>query len=134
MRDLADFQTGQIVGARLAGASVNKPGISLGVSRASVSKGYDGILYHWKTSPAKMNSGRETKLSERDRYILKRVVSKNHRTAASTQYSSEDPVSTKIFRRELHKSSIYGRVAIAKPLITENKAKKRKRWCDDLET
>jgi hypothetical protein len=43
MRDLADFQRGQVVGARLAGASVNKPGILLGVSRASVSKGYDLI-------------------------------------------------------------------------------------------
>jgi len=55
---------------------------------------------------------------------LKRVVSKNHRTAAATQYSSEDPVSTKPVRRELHKSSIHGRVAIAKHLITENNAKK----------
>jgi hypothetical protein len=43
MRDLADFQTEQIVGARLAGASVNKPGILLGVSRTSVSKGYDSL-------------------------------------------------------------------------------------------
>jgi len=43
MRDLAGFQRGQIVGARLAGASVNKPGILLGVSRESVSKGYDGL-------------------------------------------------------------------------------------------
>jgi len=65
---------------------------------------------------------------------LKRVVSNNHRTAAATQYSSEDPVSTKTVRRELHKSNVHGRVAIAKPLITEHNAKKRKRWCDDLET
>jgi hypothetical protein len=52
-------------------------------------------IYHWKTSPAKRNSDRKTKLSEKDRCILKRVVSRNHRTAAATQYSSEDPVSTK---------------------------------------
>jgi hypothetical protein len=90
--------------------------------------------YHWKTSPAKRNSGRKTKLSERDRCILKRIVSKNHRIAAATQYLSEVPVSTKTVRRDLHKSSIHGRFANAKPLITENKSKKRKRWCDDLET
>jgi len=90
--------------------------------------------YHWKTSPAKRNGGRKTKLSERDRCILKRVVSKNHRAAAATQNSSEDPVSTKTVRRDLHKSNINGRVAISKPLITENNAKKLKRWCDDFET
>jgi hypothetical protein len=90
--------------------------------------------YHWKTSPAERNSGRKTKLSERDRCILKRVVSKNHRTTAANHYSSEDPDSTKTVRRELHKSSIHGRVAIAEPMNTENNAKKRKRWCDDLET
>ena len=46
----------------------------------------------------------------------------------------EDPVSTKTVRRELHKSNVHDRVAIAKPLITENNAKRRKRWCDDHET
>jgi len=43
----------------------------------------------------------------------------------------EDPVSSKIVRRELHKSNIHGRAAIATPLTTENNAKRRKRWCDD---
>jgi hypothetical protein len=39
----------------------------------------------------------------------------------------EDPVSTKTVRREPHKSSIHGRVAISKPLITENDAKRQKK-------
>jgi hypothetical protein len=43
----------------------------------------------------------------------------------------EDPVSTKTVRRELHKPNVHDRAAIAKPLITENNAKRRKRWCDD---
>jgi len=38
MGDFSDFQRGQIVGACLAGASVTKTAILLGVSRAAVSK------------------------------------------------------------------------------------------------
>ena len=38
MGDLSDFQRGQIVGSRLAGACVTKIATSLGVSRAGVSK------------------------------------------------------------------------------------------------
>jgi hypothetical protein len=38
MEDLSDFKKGQIVGVRLAGASVIKTATLLGVSRATVSK------------------------------------------------------------------------------------------------
>ena len=63
------------------------------------------------------------------RRTLKRIVSKNHRTAAAkvtTELSGhpEDNDSIKTVRRELHKSNIHGRSAIAKPLITENNAKR----------
>jgi hypothetical protein len=34
----------------------------------------------------------------------------------------EDSVSTKTVRREIHKSNIHGKAAIAKPLITESDA------------
>jgi hypothetical protein len=46
----------------------------------------------------------------------------------------EDPVSTKTGRRDLHKSNIQGRTATAKPLVTENNARMRKRWCHDHKT
>jgi hypothetical protein len=46
----------------------------------------------------------------------------------------EDPVSTKTVQRELHKSNIHGRAAIAKPLITESNARMHKRWCHDHKT
>jgi hypothetical protein len=54
-------------------------------------------------------------------------VSENHRIAATKVTAElsihpEDPVSTKIVRRELHKSNTHCRAAVAKPLITENKA------------
>jgi hypothetical protein len=70
---------------------------------------------------------------------LKRTVSKNHRIAAAEvtgklSFHLEDPTSTKTVRRELHKSNIRGRAAIAKNLITENHAKRGKSWSDDDKT
>jgi hypothetical protein len=60
------------------------------------------------------------------------TVSKNRRTTAPQVIAElnihfEDPVCTKIVRRELHKSSIHGRAAIAKPLITVSSAQMVKR-------
>jgi hypothetical protein len=61
---------------------------------------------------------------------LIRIVSKNHTTtAAGLNIHPEDPVSEKTVRRELHKSNIHGRAAVAKPLITEGNAEMRKQWC-----
>jgi hypothetical protein len=51
-----------------------------------------------------------------------------------TEFHLEDCVSTKTVRCELHKSSIHGRAAIAKPLITESNAHMRKRWCHNHKT
>jgi len=49
MRDLSDFQRGQIVGAHLDGASVTKTATLLGVSREAVSKVMMAYTYHGKT-------------------------------------------------------------------------------------
>jgi hypothetical protein len=48
----------------------------------------------------------------------------------------EDPVSTKIVRRELHKSNIHSscRAAIAKTLIAESNAQMHIWWCHDHKT
>jgi hypothetical protein len=68
---------------------------------------------------------------------LKRSVSTKWYTTAEKvtelNIHLEDPVSTKNVRRELHKSNMHGRAAIAIPLTIEN-AKRRKRWCDDHKT
>jgi hypothetical protein len=58
-----------------------------------------------------LSSRGKPKLSERDRRILKGIVSKNHRTAAAKVTAElnihlEDPVSTVTVRRELHKSTV----------------------------
>jgi hypothetical protein len=66
MRDLSGLQRGQIVGARLAGASVTKTATLLAVSRAADSKVMTAYTNHEKTSSAKRNSGRKPKLSKRD--------------------------------------------------------------------
>jgi hypothetical protein len=58
------------------------------------------------------------------------VVSHNYCSTgdSTTEYSFRRPRFHKTVRRELHKSSIHGRAATAKPLIT------RKRWCHDHKT
>jgi transposase len=76
MGDLSDFERGQIVGARLAGASVIKVATLLGVSRATVSKVMWAYTNHGKTTSTKRNSGRKSTMTERDRRTLGRIVSK----------------------------------------------------------
>jgi predicted transcriptional regulator len=57
MGDLFDFEREQIVGARVAGASVIKTATLLGVSRATVSKVMSAHTNHGKTISVKRNSG-----------------------------------------------------------------------------
>jgi IS30 family transposase len=83
MEDLCDFERGQIVGARLAGASVIKIATLLGVSRATVSEVMLACTNHVKTTSTKRNSGRKSTLTERDRRTLRRIVSKNHISPAA---------------------------------------------------
>jgi hypothetical protein len=76
------FHRGQIVGARLAGASVTKTATLLVLFRAAIPKVMKTYTNHGKTSSAKRNSHRKPNLSERDRHALTRIVSKNPRTVA----------------------------------------------------
>jgi hypothetical protein len=46
----------------------------------------------------------------------------------------QGPVSLTTVGRELPKSNINEKAAINKLMITENSAKRRKRWCDDHQT
>jgi len=71
----------------------------LGVSNAAFSKVMTVYTNHGKTSSAKRNSGQKLKLSERILCILKRIVTKDHRTTAANMRVElfvhlEDPVST----------------------------------------
>ena len=136
---LTDFQKGQIVCVRLAGASLPKMATSWDVSRVAVSKAMTAYTNRRKTSSTKRNSDWNPKINARDCHTLKKIVSKNHRTTAAKVTAElsiylEDPVSTNTVQWELYKSSIHCRAAIAKPLIPANNAKRRKRWCDDCKT
>jgi len=53
------------------------------VSRAAVPKFVTAYTNQAKKSSAERKSGRQRKLSERDCHILKRIVTKNHRTTAA---------------------------------------------------
>jgi transposase len=139
MRDLYNFERGQIIGVHLAGASVTRIATLLGVLIATVPKVMSAYTNHGKTTSTKRNSGRKSTLKERDCHMLRRIVLKNHRTTAAQVTAElnihlEDPVSTRTVRHELHKSNIHGRVAIVKPLNTKSNAQMCKRWCHDHKT
>jgi hypothetical protein len=89
---------------------------------------------HVDTSSAKKESSRKPKPSERDCRTLKSIVSKNHRpTAANVTAELIFNLKTlfhKTVRLYLHKSNFHGRAVIAKHLVTENRAQRRKGWCD----
>jgi transposase len=80
---LSDFEREQIVGARLAVASVTKTTTVSGVSRATVYKVMSAYTNHGKTTSAEWNSGRKSTLTEKYRCTLRWTVSKNHRTTAA---------------------------------------------------
>jgi hypothetical protein len=65
MGDLSDFESGQIVGVCLAGASVTNTATIICVSRVAVSKVMSAYTNHEKTTSVKRNSGRKSTLTER---------------------------------------------------------------------
>jgi hypothetical protein len=78
MGDLSDFERGQIVGARLAGASVIITATLLGVLRETVSKvmlAYS--THHGKPMSVKRNMGKVTIDRNRSLYIEKDCFEKS---------------------------------------------------------
>ncbi|GFU50244.1 transposable element Tcb1 transposase [Trichonephila clavipes] len=87
-----------------------------------------------KTTSSKHNSGRKSKLADRDSRVLKRIGARKYKQPLSEitfEMNShlQDPISTKTVKTELHAAKIYGRVAICNPLVTATNAFKRRQWC-----
>ena len=70
MAHLPDFKRSQIVGARLAGASVTKTDELFGSARSIISKGMKAFDKEGKASSLKQIYGRKRKLSDRALHIL----------------------------------------------------------------
>ncbi|GFW36107.1 HTH_Tnp_Tc3_2 domain-containing protein [Trichonephila clavipes] len=77
----SDVKRGTIIGARLTGVSMFITAHLVGVSRTTVSRVMPVYTNLGKVSSEKHNIGRNSKMKNRDRWVLKRIVTRKHKTA-----------------------------------------------------
>ena len=120
MTDLLDFETCQMIGARIAGASVRKIAELFGIAKSTVSIVMTAFVKEWKTSSLKQNSGRKRKLSDRNRQTHAGIIRKDHKCTdpnITEEFNDhhKNPGSSNIVRKDMPKATFLGRVAIRKP-------------------
>ena len=117
MADLSDLKRGQIVGARMSDVSVTKPAELFSVAMSTVLKVMSAFEKERKTFSQKKNSGRKWKLSDKDCQTLTQIVRKNTTPKITAELNDhlENPVCSKMVRKQLQKAGFHGRAAIWKP-------------------
>ena len=89
-----------------------------------------------KPSSNRSNSRRATKLKDRDRRALNRIVGRKHRTTtikvtAGLNQHLNSSVSIRTVRRALNKAGYHTGAAIREPPLSSINIQKRLKWCRD---
>jgi hypothetical protein len=130
---LSGISKGTDCGCAFSWSICNKNGHFIRCIQSSSFQGYDDIHQLRGSVAENQNELKETAVHWRG-LCPKKLHTTAAKVTSELEIHLEDPVYTKIVRRELRKSNIHGRAAIVTPLTTENNAKRRKRWCDDHKT
>ncbi|GFX00342.1 uncharacterized protein TNCV_1273361 [Trichonephila clavipes] len=102
--------------------SVSRTANLVGVSRTIVPKAITAYTNLCEVSSVKHKRGQKTKLKDRERRVLKRIVTQKCKTTLprityKMNIHLQNPVSMKTIQRELHAAGIHGRLAILKASV-----------------
>ena len=119
----SDFQCGPVKRCHLSNKSVCQISALLELPRSNVS----AVIVRWKllgATTAQQRSGRPHKLTERNRRVLKRGLSKKRLSSFATLTTEFQTV-----RQELYEIAFHGRAAAQKPKITIQNVNCWLEWC-----
>lgn len=89
------------MGTRIARASVTETTAHVGVHASIVSTIMAAYTQQGRTSSTMHKSGRMSKLGERDRMAMKRIVVEKHKIISEMTTQLQEPASSNTIRREL---------------------------------
>lgn len=124
-----------VIGAHRFGHSVREISEKFQIPRSTVSD----VIVKWKRDGViicQPRPSKPTKLTDRDRRSLKRVVKSNRKDsleklAEMFRSSTSSDASDRTVRREIVQLGFHGRAAAHKPNITRGNATRRLQWCTE---